>query len=88
MSKGDALATARRYTFLQDRDGSLLRWDRSMVSDVYWPGKRVWRRYQINPFKDSVTAIKPQRARELAGLGADLYADVDSVTTPAERRAD
>jgi hypothetical protein len=72
------MANERRFTFLCDRDGTLLRWDQSMVSDVFWPGKGVWTRYKVNPFTASVTVITPERARELAGPDADLYAvDVD-----------
>lgn len=71
------MADKRCFTFLYDRDGTLLRWDQSMVSDVWWPDARIWHRYQLNPFEASVTSITPQRARELAGAGADLYAPVD-----------
>jgi hypothetical protein len=69
---------AREFAFLLDRDGTLLRWDRSLVSDVWWPadekGPGQWARYQVNPIVANVTAITPERARELAGDGADLYA--------------
>jgi hypothetical protein len=72
---GEEMADERRFTFLLDRDGTLVRWDQSYVSDVWWPGKRVWHRFQLDPFEASVTAITPERARELAGDGPDLYAD-------------
>jgi hypothetical protein len=68
---------SRQFTFLLDRDGTLLRWDESLVSDVWWPGQRVWHGYQVNPFEASVTTITPERAREFAGPGCDLYAKVD-----------
>jgi hypothetical protein len=77
----------RRFTFLEDRDGSLLRQDQSLVSDVFWPKGAIWHRYLMNPFEASVTAIAPEDAleiarREAARVGtatperADLYADV------------
>jgi hypothetical protein len=75
VEKGGKVADEGRFTFLYDRDGTLLRWDQSMVSDVWWPDARIWHRYQLNPFEASVTSITPQRAQELAG--ADLYAPVD-----------
>jgi hypothetical protein len=70
---------ARAFTFLLDRDGTLCRWDASYVADVWWPGKdgepAQWCRYPLDPLRANVTAITPERARELAGDGADLYAD-------------
>jgi hypothetical protein len=79
----------RRFTFLEDRDGSLLRQDQSLVSDVFWPKGAIWHRYPMNPFEASVTAITPEAAleiaqREAARVGtaapgsADLYADSDA----------
>jgi hypothetical protein len=51
------------------------------VSDLWWPPTNGqpsrWRRYQVNPFTASVTAITPERAQELAGRNADLHADMD-----------
>jgi hypothetical protein len=68
----------RRFTFLEDRDGSLLRQDQSLVSDVFWPKGAIWRRYPMNPFEASVRTITPERARELGGPDADLYAASDA----------
>jgi hypothetical protein len=76
VARSSTLAETRRFTFLEDRDGTLCRWDESFVSDVWWPDTRVWARYQLNPFEASVTAITPEEAQKLAGEGADLYADV------------
>jgi hypothetical protein len=75
MRAASANAT-RRFTFLLDNDGALLRQDQSLVTDAWWPRSRVWHRFQIDPFTASVTAITPERARELAGVRADIYADV------------
>jgi hypothetical protein len=73
---------AGQFTFLLDHDGTLLRWDQSYVSDVWWPSKNgepgQWRRYQVNPFTASVTAIRPERAQAFAGAGCDLYGEVAS----------
>lgn len=74
-------ATERRFTYLLDRDGALLRWDKSLVSDVWWPPRNGkpgrWHRYQVDPFVANVTEITPAEAQELAGPDADLYAPVD-----------
>ena len=85
------MADDRRFTFLEDRDGSLLRQDQSLVSDVFWPKGARWARYQIDPFTASVTAITPEDALEIAQREAtrvgtvgpvDLYADVLESTVP------
>jgi hypothetical protein len=79
----------RRFTFLLDRDGTLLRWDQWLVSDVWWPadekGPGQWSRYQVDPFTANVTPITPERAQELAGADADLYAEASTDAWEAAR---
>jgi hypothetical protein len=81
----------RRFKFLLDRDGTLLRWDQSLVSDVWWPadekGPGQWARYQVNPLVANVTAITPERAQEIARPGADLYAKASTEAWEAARAA-
>jgi hypothetical protein len=83
--------TASAFTFLADRDGTLLRWDASYVADVWWPRRAgeqgQWSRLSINPFTANVTAITPERAQELAGADADLYAEASTEAWEAARVA-
>jgi hypothetical protein len=80
---------ASRFTFLLDRDGTLLRWDDSYVADVWWPPPDgepgMWSRFAIDPFTASVTGITPTRARELAGADADLYAEASTEASEAAK---
>lgn len=83
LAENGVTTATRDFTFLLDHDGTLLRWDASYVADVWWPadekGTGQWHRYGVNPFTANVTAITRERARELAGPDADLYAEADPV---------
>jgi hypothetical protein len=82
-------STERRFMFLLDRDRTLLRWDASYVADVWWPPRDgepgQWSRLPLNPFTASVTEIAAERAQEIAGPGAGLYAEASLAALEAAR---
>jgi len=65
----------------------LLRWDASYVTDVWWPSRDgepgQWSPLPVNPITANVTQVTPERAKEIAGPDADLYAEA----APGPKRA-
>jgi hypothetical protein len=82
---------AGTFTFLLDRDDTLLLWDDSYVADVWWPPRDgepgMWSRISIDPFTASVTAIRPARAQEIAGADVDLHAEASTEAWEATKTA-
>jgi hypothetical protein len=91
LAENGITTAAGDFTFLRDRDGTLCRWDEGYASAVWRPANDrepgQWHGYPINPFTANVTAITPAEAQELAGPGADLYAEAPSSAPPVEASA-